>query len=344
MQAKLFISYRRQDSQDVTGRIYDRLVAKYGDGTVFKDVDAIPAGVDFREHLAQVLHSCDVVLAVIGRSWTSVRDEHGQARLQDEEDFLRIEIEAAHAAGIHVIPVLVQNAEHPREIDLPSNLAFLAHLQGLQVRPDPDFHRDVTRLCEAIDRLLAQPREAREPFVPQSVRNQLEDMRQGRLKLEEELTQTRATLEASERERQQHLAELAAAKLRAETALAAEEIDALRNEARSQRLKAEGMRERLVDLEFRAAEYEDQVLRAYQALRSQDKAFAGLDAELARAERSMARLGDAVATKNRRILELTERIGRYQAILGEFEGEAGPKGAQTSGSGGADLGEPLGDE
>jgi hypothetical protein len=154
-QRKIFMSYRRDDSADVTGRIYDRLVQRFGKDQVFKDVDSIPLGVDFRRHLHQVVGSCDIVLAVMGERWLTAAGSEGKNRLQDEKDFVRIELEAALQRTIPVVPVLVRGAEIPREGDLPSSLAEIAYRNGIAVRADPDFHHDMDRLIEGVDQHLA---------------------------------------------------------------------------------------------------------------------------------------------------------------------------------------------
>ena len=105
---RVFISYRRDDSADVAGRIDDRLAAHFGRENVFKDVDSIPPGVDFRKHLHAAVSGCDLALVVIGRDWLDARDEEGNRRLDDEADFVRIEIEAALGRGIPVVPALVR--------------------------------------------------------------------------------------------------------------------------------------------------------------------------------------------------------------------------------------------
>ncbi len=147
----VFISYRREDSADITGRIYDRLVPNFGRERVFKDVDSIPLGVDFREHLGAVVSRCDVVLAIIGPKWLQVTGAKGR-RLDDTGDFVRIELEAALSRGIPVIPVLVGGAGVPAESELPAPLAAIAYRNGLPVRPDPDFHRDMDRLIAGLAR------------------------------------------------------------------------------------------------------------------------------------------------------------------------------------------------
>src|SRR5437867_3178615 len=97
---RLFLSYRREDSADVTGRLHDRLSAHFGRDAVFMDIDSVPFGVDFRDHLHRWIASCDAVLVMIGDEWLN-------ERLADPADFVRIEVEAALARGIPVVPVLV---------------------------------------------------------------------------------------------------------------------------------------------------------------------------------------------------------------------------------------------
>ncbi|HUG94468.1 MAG TPA: TIR domain-containing protein, partial [Planctomycetaceae bacterium] len=149
--ARVFISYRRDDSIDVAGRMYDRLVAHFGRESVFKDVDSIPPGRDFRRHLHQAVQECDVLLAVIGCDWLHVHNERGEPRLHDDRDFVRIEIEAALQRDIPVIPVLVRGGTMPHSGELPSSLHDLVYRQAMLVRPDPDFHRDMDRLIAALD-------------------------------------------------------------------------------------------------------------------------------------------------------------------------------------------------
>ena len=147
----VFLSYRREDSADVAGRIYDRLAVAFGQDQVFKDVDSIPLGVDFREHLQQVVGRCDVVLAVIGDQWlATARAGEASSRLEDPKDFVRIELESALQRGIPVIPVLVRGAAVPHEAELPSTLGTLAYRSGISVRADPDFHRDMDRLIDGV--------------------------------------------------------------------------------------------------------------------------------------------------------------------------------------------------
>jgi formylglycine-generating enzyme required for sulfatase activity len=146
--SKVLISYRREDSAHVTGRIYDRLVQQFGRTAVFKDVDSIPLGIDFRTYLDQQVAKCDVFLAVIGRNWMKPQGQKGKSRLADPADFVRLEIEAALKRQIPVIPVLVEGASIPAVDRLPTSLQGLSYRNGIVVRPDPDFHRDMDRLIE----------------------------------------------------------------------------------------------------------------------------------------------------------------------------------------------------
>jgi hypothetical protein len=146
----IFISYRRSDSADITGRIYDRLVEEFGSDVIFKDVDSIPLGADFRKYLDQKVSESSVLLAIIGDSWVDARDEMGKKRLDDRSDFVRVEIESALKREIPVIPLLVRGADMPLEEDLPYSLRRLVFQNGIQIRPDPDFHRDMDRLISEL--------------------------------------------------------------------------------------------------------------------------------------------------------------------------------------------------
>jgi hypothetical protein len=147
----IFISYRRSDSADITGRIYDRLVDEYGRASIFKDVDSIPLGTDFKEYLDRKVSECNFLLAVIGDHWLDAKDETGKRRLDDPQDFVRAEIESALEQDIPVIPLLVRGAKMPEEEDLPAGLKRLVYKNGIPIRPDPDFHRDMDRLISALD-------------------------------------------------------------------------------------------------------------------------------------------------------------------------------------------------
>lgn len=152
----IFISYRRADSDDVSGRIYDRLLSRFNKENIFKDVDSIPLGVDFRMHLENKVRSCSVLIAIIGKDWLNVTDGEGNRRLDNSQDFVRIEIESALERDIPVIPVLVQGGKIPEKDALPSRLKELAYRNGIAVRADPDFHNDMDRLIRGIESLLNQ--------------------------------------------------------------------------------------------------------------------------------------------------------------------------------------------
>lgn len=148
--SEVFISYRRADSADVTGRIYDRLTRHFGVSAIFKDVESIPIGIDFKEHLEQAVGKCKIFLVVIGDQWLGATDSLQNNRLQDPRDFVRIEVETALNRNIPVIPLLVRGASMPAEENLPPSLQKLVYRNGIPIRPDPDFHRDMDRLIEAI--------------------------------------------------------------------------------------------------------------------------------------------------------------------------------------------------
>jgi hypothetical protein len=149
--SRIFISYRRSDSMAITGRIYDRLVAAFGPRNIFKDVDAIPPGVDFRTYIDDALSKASVVVVIIGQQWVLTTDDYGKRRLNNPDDFVRIEVETAlKRENVLVIPVLVNDARMPPPEMLPPSLKELAYRNSLEVRNDPDFNHDVSHLIEVV--------------------------------------------------------------------------------------------------------------------------------------------------------------------------------------------------
>jgi Polyglycine hydrolase-like, structural repeat/TIR domain len=150
---KITISYRRADSDAIAGRIRDRLARHYGDRAVFMDIDSIPFGIDFREHIQSELANNDVLVAVIGPNWLGA-GEGGRLRIAEETDPVRIEVETALARKIPVIPVLVQGAAMPRPDELPDTMKSFAFHNAAQVDTGRDFHPHVDRLIRSMDRIL----------------------------------------------------------------------------------------------------------------------------------------------------------------------------------------------
>jgi hypothetical protein len=152
---RIFMSYRREDTAYAAGWLYDRLEDTFTEGQVFKDIDSIQLGDDFVEAITGAVQSCDVLLALIGNSWLTVTDEKGRRRLDDPDDFVRLEIEAALSRNVRVIPVLVDGARMPRAEDLPGGLVKLARRQALELNPG-SFEFDTSRLLGVLDRTLAE--------------------------------------------------------------------------------------------------------------------------------------------------------------------------------------------
>jgi hypothetical protein len=155
----IFLSYRHHDSADVTGRIYDRLIQHFGREAIFKDVDSLPFGIDFRTYLDNVVGQCKVLLAVVGDHWMSTDPHTEKPRIEDPRDFVRIEIESALQRDIPVIPLLVRGATMPSEEELPPSLHGFAYRHAAVVRPDPDFNHDINRLLRNLESYLRSQQE-----------------------------------------------------------------------------------------------------------------------------------------------------------------------------------------
>ena len=148
--AKVFVSYRREDSAPYAGRICDRLENALGSDHVFIDVEDIAPGIDFVQTLENTVGRCDVLVAVIGPRWLEILQSRG-----DDPDYVEHEIAAALRRGITVIPVLVGGAAMPSDRDLPESLKGFARRQAVVARDD-DFDKASTELLRSVERAVAR--------------------------------------------------------------------------------------------------------------------------------------------------------------------------------------------
>jgi WD40 repeat protein len=164
---RIFMSYRREETAYPAGWLFDRLVDHFGREQVFKDVDSIELGDDFAEVITTAVESCEVLLALIGNRWLTATGQDGRRRLDDPNDFVRVEIEAALTRDVRVIPVLVEGARMPRADELPASLAKLAGRQALELSPSR-FDFDTQRLLHVLDRTITRRKDedAPRPGIP----------------------------------------------------------------------------------------------------------------------------------------------------------------------------------
>lgn len=148
----VFISYRRQDSQSAAGRLADHL-KEHLRAPVFRDVETIEPGVDFVEAIERALASCAVMLVVIGPRWLSATDAAGRRRLDDPNDYTRLEVGTALKRNVRVIPVLVEGAVMPDAEGLPEELKPLARRNAIELS-DKRWEYDVSQLVETVHKVL----------------------------------------------------------------------------------------------------------------------------------------------------------------------------------------------
>jgi TIR domain len=152
MPSKIILSYRRSDSDVITGRIRDKLASYYGDDAVFMDIDSISLGFDYRKQIKDALLQNKIFIAIIGPKWLGTKGT--ETRIKEENDPVRIEVETALQQGIPVIPVLVGGATMPNAAELPSSLQNLCYFNAAQVDGGRDFHQHMGRLIKGIDQIL----------------------------------------------------------------------------------------------------------------------------------------------------------------------------------------------
>lgn len=151
----IFLSYRRDDSEHITGRIRDRLGMHFGDHAIFRDVDSIPAGMDFVRKVEETIRAARVLVAIIGPQWAGATDRQGRRRLDQADDPVRFELEAAFDAALPLVPVLVEHARMPAREELPPSLAALPTINAVIIPPEPYFAEGVKRLAGAIEALIS---------------------------------------------------------------------------------------------------------------------------------------------------------------------------------------------
>jgi hypothetical protein len=149
----IFISYRRDESSGYAGRIADSFVAHFGEDKVFRDIDSLEPGLDFVEAVELAIESSEVFIAVIGKNWLTATDAAGQKRLDNPDDYVRVETATALKRNIRVVPLLVQGAAMPSARELPEDLAPLSRRNAFEVH-DTSWGDDIRRLVTALDRAI----------------------------------------------------------------------------------------------------------------------------------------------------------------------------------------------
>jgi sugar lactone lactonase YvrE len=152
---QISISYRRADSEAMTGRIFDRLIAHYGKEAIFRDIDNIPAGIDFRQHINEMLHQTNVLLAIVGPEWLGATRD-GPERINEESDPVRVEVETALRRRLRIIPILIGQTRMPSSNQLPPSLKDFAFLNAVRIDTGRDFDHHIEHLIKSIDDILSQ--------------------------------------------------------------------------------------------------------------------------------------------------------------------------------------------
>lgn len=154
----VFISYRRDDTGQLSYDLYKELRSNYGKGAVFLDASSIPPGGDFQQLIDEFIMKCDLVLAIIGKRWLSASDGRGR-KLDNPDDLLRRELELALTNDVPVLPVLIDDTQVPSVNDLPVGLKKLPRIQVYQVRTGEGFERSVQGLRAEMDSIAGRKRE-----------------------------------------------------------------------------------------------------------------------------------------------------------------------------------------
>jgi hypothetical protein len=150
--SRIFISYRREDSDIWAGRLADELRKHFPVEQVFQDIASIDPGADFPTVLEEALATAAVMLVVIGPRWLSATDKNGRKRLESPADFVHQEVAASlRSPAVRVFPLLVNGAPMPAEEELPDPLKPLARRNAIELTVR-HWASDVAQLVQTLKR------------------------------------------------------------------------------------------------------------------------------------------------------------------------------------------------
>lgn len=161
----IFISYRRDDAAWVAGRIHDFLKIHFDEGRIFRDTEQIALGQKFPAAIQRALDSCKVMLVIIGQEWLRIAYEDGRRRLDNPEDWVRIEISSALERGMLVIPIVVDGAKLPSKDALPDVLQGLVDLQGITSLTDRYFVYQMLNLLDTLKGIVQLASDSKYPHI-----------------------------------------------------------------------------------------------------------------------------------------------------------------------------------
>jgi serine/threonine protein kinase len=240
--------YRRYDTAGEVDRIYDDLAPEFGMGAIFRDINAIPPGVDFPTYIQNSLRGCPVALIFIGRDWATCTDSRGRLRIEDPDDHVRVEVETALALpDCRVIPVFVRDASVPTEHELPESLRPLRRRSGIAIRTfGLDYKHDIAHFSKVLKDVVKEVLGARDAAAEQLRRKEAEAREreakeQRRVEEAAAEEQRRKDAEAREREAKEQRERELAEQQRVEKAAVEEQR---RKEAEAREREAKEQRER----------------------------------------------------------------------------------------------------
>jgi len=168
MAPRFFLSYRRADGIESAKRLRDRLITSFAEAHVFMDLQAISPGDDFPQTIAHALDETDLLLALIGPVWLGADSSSGQRRIDDERDFVRIEVATALEKSVPVLPVVIDEAVMPSPRKLPLDIGMLGRLNALRLQ-DATFDADSASVVEFARDLLEVGQRPRAGDVPRDL-------------------------------------------------------------------------------------------------------------------------------------------------------------------------------
>lgn len=151
---KIFISYRRNDTADMAGRLYGDLKKKFSNAEIFFDANEIPSGAELSNYIREKIKEADLLLAIIGWNWTDYSEETKKNRIFEEYDWVKEELLIAIKNKTPIMPVLAFGAPFPSRKAIPIDIRHILNINSARLRRDPDYESDFEELSNSISLII----------------------------------------------------------------------------------------------------------------------------------------------------------------------------------------------
>lgn len=153
---KIFLSYRRNDSSQVSHLIYDSLVERFTRNSVFIDDEDIPVATFFPPFLIDMINQSDIMIVLIGEGWKgNFSHRNNRFDIDEGHDYVRRELEIGlfllKEKRISILPVFLYPVKCS-DFKFPRDFEILSSINGIEFT-NKNAKNDIEKLINKIDKL-----------------------------------------------------------------------------------------------------------------------------------------------------------------------------------------------